>query len=205
MTVLPETRDSLLVRLRDASDAAAWDEFAEIYRPMVVRIGLRSGLQPTDAEDLAQRVLVSVSRAIGDWRRDDSRGGFRSWLRTVARNAVVNMFHRGPKDAAVGGSEFLDLCQKLPAATDEIERLIDEEYRRSLFRAAAERVEREVQPTTWQSFWRTTMQEESPKKVADELGFSIGKVYGARSRVMKLLQRAVGELDDDIQARSASE
>ena len=54
MSLLPETRESLLIRLADAADAAAWDEFVAIYRPMILRLGLRKGLQATDADDLAQ-------------------------------------------------------------------------------------------------------------------------------------------------------
>ncbi len=44
MALLPETRESLLIRLADAADAAAWDEFVAIYRPMILRLGLRKGL-----------------------------------------------------------------------------------------------------------------------------------------------------------------
>jgi RNA polymerase sigma-70 factor (ECF subfamily) len=196
VTASPETRESLLLRLRDADDAAAWDEFVTIYRPMVHRLGLRKGLQDCDADDLSQRVMMSVSRAIAAWEKNESRGGFRAWLRTVARNAIINMLQRGPKDDALGGSEFLDVCNAVPSRTDEVDQLIEEEHARSLLRAAAERVKEEVQPTTWRAFWRTTIEGETPQQVADKLEIPIGKVYGARSRVMKLLQRAAGDLNE---------
>lgn len=195
MTPMPETRESLLVRLRDAADAAAWDEFVSLYRPMIFRLALRKGLQDSDADDLAQQVLMSVARTIDRWERDATRGGFRSWLRTVARNAIVNLLQRGPREMTVGGSDFLDLCNSIPAGCEEIERLVDEEYQRSVLRTAALRIQRQVHPTTWKSFCMTTLDEMPPEATAEALGVSIGKVYGARSRVLKLLQRAAREID----------
>ena len=41
MMSLPETRHSLLVRLRDTSDQAAWQQFAELYEPALLRLALR--------------------------------------------------------------------------------------------------------------------------------------------------------------------
>ena len=60
----PETRASLLMRVRDRNDHEAWYEFEEIYRPVIYRIAMFKGLQSADAEDLAQRVMLSVSGAI---------------------------------------------------------------------------------------------------------------------------------------------
>ena len=195
---LPETRDSLLIRLRDANDAAAWDEFAAIYRPMICRLALRRGLQESDAEEIAQRVMLSVSRSIEKWERDPTKGGFRSWLRTVARNAIINHLQRDGKHAAVGGTDFLDACQQIPTGAKEIEKLIDDEYARRVFRVAAQHVASEVQPTTWQAFWRTTMQGQSIVSVAKTLEISVGKVYGARSRVMRLLQQAAATIEAEL-------
>ncbi len=64
----PDTRHSLIQRLQDGGDNAAWDEFASIYRPIIVRIALRKHLQLDDAEDLAQQVLLSVLKNIHKWK-----------------------------------------------------------------------------------------------------------------------------------------
>ncbi len=48
------TRATLLLRIHDAKDVAAWDEFTEIYGPVVYRVATRRGLQPADAENLVQ-------------------------------------------------------------------------------------------------------------------------------------------------------
>jgi len=42
------------------------------------------------AEDLAQQVLISVAGGIQRWETDPRRARFRTWLRRVADNAILN-------------------------------------------------------------------------------------------------------------------
>lgn len=188
----PETRDSLLLRLSE-SDAGAWQEFVESYRPMLERLAWRWGLQSHDADELVQQVLLNVSRAMRGWTREVDRGGFRAWLRVVARNAMLNLVQRRPQDVSQGGSEFLRVCEQLPTADDDTERMIDEEFARAELRAAARQVQQRVTPRVWQAFWLTTINEQSPQEAAARLDMSVGQVYGARSRVMKLLKDTAAE------------
>src|SRR5215510_11939375 len=86
----PATRVSLLVRLRDGSDAEAWHEFVHLYAPVIYGFARKRGLQDADAADLMQEVLRSVSTAAQRLEYDPSRGTFRGWLFTVTRNKVLN-------------------------------------------------------------------------------------------------------------------
>ena len=60
----PETRSSLLLRIRNRDDREGWGEFAEIYRPVICRMARYKGMQQADAEDLSQQVLFAISKAI---------------------------------------------------------------------------------------------------------------------------------------------
>ena len=68
--LVPETRPSLILRVRDANDADAWNQFATLYRPVILRLARRKGIQAADAEDLAQQVLLSIAGAIERWQPD---------------------------------------------------------------------------------------------------------------------------------------
>jgi RNA polymerase sigma factor (sigma-70 family) len=197
MTELPETSESLLARLRDADDAAAWERFVLVYRPAVYRLARRRGLQSADAEDLAQQVMGNVSRAIGGWRKDAARGSFRSWLFRVARNACVNAVERGPRDAARGGTSMEQQLQQWPAADDSLDRLIEDEHQRAVFRGAAEDVRSEFEEATWLAFWLTTIDGLSVEQASDALGKSVGSIYTSRSRVMRRLKEKVREFQED--------
>src|SRR5262245_8475014 len=94
MIETPLTRASLLVRIRDGSDRDAWQQFVEVYAPVVYRYARRRGLQDADAADLMQEVMRSVAAAAGRLDYDPTRGSFRGWLFTVTRNKLFNFLDR---------------------------------------------------------------------------------------------------------------
>ena len=57
MDEIPETRDSLLIRVADARDQAAWEQFARIYRPVVYNVARMRGLQDADTPEWLERVI----------------------------------------------------------------------------------------------------------------------------------------------------
>ncbi len=193
MAPLPETRSSLLVRVRNPSDAEAWHEFASIYRPAIYRLARRRGLQDADAEDLAQRVLVSVSGAIQTWEKDEKRGTFRAWLLRVARNAIINAITRRPPDIAMGGSNASEPLDMPHTDEEAIRKLVEDEHRRAVFRWAAAEVRSEFHDTTWKAFYRTAVDGISIEDAAAEIDRTTGSVYAARSRVMRRLKAKVLE------------
>lgn len=104
MSSTPETRPSLLIRVRDPADRAAWQEFVEIYRPVILRLAQRKGMQAADADDIAQEVLTAVAKAVERWEHDPKRAKFRTWLQRVANNAILDALARAKPDRAAGGS-----------------------------------------------------------------------------------------------------
>jgi RNA polymerase sigma-70 factor (ECF subfamily) len=191
----PATRRSLIVKLRDPADEAAWREFLTLYEPLVYRLARRKGLQDADARDLCQEVFRAVAQSIDRWEPD--RGSFRGWLIRIARNLLINFLTRGRNQPRGSGSTSVqDLLEVEPAADPSATAVFDAEYRRRLFRWAAEDVRREFTPRTWQAFWRTAVEDGSPRAVAAELGLSIGAVYIARSRVLARLRRRVEQLGE---------
>ncbi len=116
MADFPETRDSLILQVKDPENQEAWEEFAQIYRPVIRRIAIARGLQDADAQDLAQHVLVAVAGAIGRWEKTNPSTRFRHWLRRIARNAIINALTRRPLDQAAGGTSLIDLQREYDQA-----------------------------------------------------------------------------------------
>ncbi|HVA45305.1 MAG TPA: RNA polymerase sigma factor [Pirellulales bacterium] len=191
----PSTRDSLLARLGRPSDERAWQEFMEIYGPLVYRLARRRGFQHADADDLCQEVFQATAKSIERWRQRPDRGSFRAWLFQIARNVMINTLrHRQRHPGGVGGSEIKRLLDQQPA-DDQESRLLAVEYERHLFQWAAEAVKKEFRQATWQAFWQTGVEGRKSSDVAKELDISVGAVYIARSRVMARLRAKIEEVE----------
>jgi len=191
MPEFPETRTSLLVRIQGPRDEEAWREFVAIYRPVVYRLARTRGLQDADAEDLSQKIVIAVQRAIGNWKPDPTKGRFRFWLARIAQNAIINALTRRPPDAPVGGAVTDHLLEEQPEPDPGTQQELQQEYRRSLFRWAAQRILPEFREGTWEAFWLTTVQGMGVEEAGRVLGKSPGAIYAARSRVMRRLKEEI--------------
>lgn len=196
MTESPETRLSLIVRLKDRHDQTAWGEFLEIYRPLVYRLAVAKGLQHADAEDVVQQVFGSVARAVDRWQPDAGRARFRTWLTTIARNAIVNALSRRAVDRASGDTAERDSLADYAADAEESQMLLIES-RREIFQWAAKRVRGEFESKTWDAFWLTAVEGRDVNEVAGLVDKKPGAIYAARSRVMRRLKEVVVEWDED--------
>src|SRR5262245_33986050 len=195
MSDVPETRPSLVVRIRDAKDAESWSQFVEIYAPLVYAFARNHGLQDADAADLTQDTLCSVGTAVRQLDYDPRRGSFRGWLFTVARNKLRNFVTRkDPCAQGTGNSDVQEILESQPAPTDE-RASWEQEYERQVFHWAAEQVRREVEERTWQAFWQTAVEGRRPSDVAKQLRMTVANVYRAKSRVIIRLKERIRQLD----------
>jgi len=197
MSRSPETRPSLLVRLKNRADQRAWNEFAEIYQPVIYRLARRKGMQHADAEDLTQLVLMAVSTAIERWEYDPQRARFRTWLRRVAHNAILNALTRGKPHRGSGNSALLALLDAHPRREGPDSDLLRLEYRREAFRWAARQIREEFHRGTWDAFWLSAVEGRSVEEVARSLGKKPGSIYAARSRIIRRIREKVAEFDQE--------
>jgi RNA polymerase sigma-70 factor (ECF subfamily) len=196
MAEIPPTRASLLVRLRDPRDEAAWREFIALYGPLVYNYARKQGLQDADAADLSQEVLRTVSTCVGRLEYDPSRGSFRNWLFTVVRRKLSTWRSaRGNRLRGSGDPAAQQLLEQYPAPAPE-EAEWEAEWEDQVFSWACAQIRKEVTDSTWQAFWRTALEGQPTKRVAAELGLTPTAVYLARHRILtrlKALVRSVRE------------
>src|SRR5689334_18852151 len=114
MAEFPPTRASLLVRLRDRHDEAAWNDFVDLYAPLVYGYVRKQGLQDADAADLSQEVFRAVAGGMSRFEYDPVKGLFRNWLFTVVRRKLANWRrdreNREKQLPAVAAEQGLDRC-----------------------------------------------------------------------------------------------
>jgi RNA polymerase sigma factor (sigma-70 family) len=196
MADFPPTRASLLLRLRDPRDEAAWRDFVDLYAPLVYGYARKQGLQDADAADLSQDVLGAVAGAVGRLDYDPQRGAFRNWLFTVVRRKLSDWRTTQVKKAHGSGDsaihQFLEQCP----APDELKSEWEAEWERHKVAWACEQIRRGVSSATWQAFWRTAIEGQRGKQVAAELGLTVAAVYHARSRVLARLKELIQSVQE---------
>lgn len=189
------TRPSLLLRLRDARDEAAWSQFVAIYTPLIFGFCRGRGLSEADAADVAQEVLRAVAGAIPRFTYDPERSSFRNWLLTVVRSKMNNFFAvqaRQPRPA--GETTLQQFAEREPDRA--VEETWRREYQANLVRWAAGQIQSEFKAQTWDAFWRTAMQGETAETVAGELGLTLNALYIARSRVTSRLKQTIQTVEE---------
>jgi RNA polymerase sigma-70 factor (ECF subfamily) len=196
MSDSPITHPSLLLRLR-GDDPQAWNGFVEAYGPLIYGYARKQGLQDADAADLMQETLRVVASAVKKLDYDPQRGAFRGWLFTVVRNQLLRFWSRQDRPGRGAGGTTANLRLLETPASRAPDDAWDLEYQRCRFAWAAERVRGQVQPATWQAFWKTAVEGRGGEETAAELGMSVAAVYLAKSRVMARLKEQIRQVLGD--------
>lgn len=185
------TSPTLLERLRQPEERAAWDRFVRLYTPLLCGCARRLGMQDSDVHDLVQDVFATLVQKLPEFRYDRDRS-FRGWLQAVVRNRWLETRRRRapvPLDAQAGP------LADLPGPEDS-GMFAETEYRRELVRRALELIAGDFQPATWRAWCEFVVAGRPAADVAKELGTSAHAVYLAKARVLRRLREELDGLLD---------
>ncbi len=191
----PSTAPSLLGRLRrEETRDAAWREFVDRYGCLLYQWFAQWGLQPNDADDVAQDTLLIILRTIQE-SPFEPQTTLRGWMHTIARRTwsqFVERQQRTQRESAGGAERLMSL-----EARDDLIRRFEDLARQELFERAQELVRQRVGPDAWQVFALTCLEHRSADEVAQALGMTLNHLYVTRSRVKALLRQTIQTLDHD--------
>jgi RNA polymerase sigma-70 factor (ECF subfamily) len=185
------TPPSLLEQIRSAASASAWQQFVDLYTPLLFAWARRLGLSEQDSADLLQDLFATLVVQLPAFRYDPQRS-FRAWLRTLLLNRWRNYCRERARSPLSLGKQFLE---DQPAA-EEVPFFEEEEYRQALVARALALMQSEFQPTTWRACWEFVVRARPAAEVAAELGLSVNAVYVAKSRVLRRLREQLDGLLD---------
>jgi RNA polymerase sigma-70 factor (ECF subfamily) len=211
---------SLLGRVK-ADDRQAWQRLVALYSPLVSHWCSCWQVTGADADDVVQEVFLAVAAGIGKFKRPcpgggapgepgpiqsvDSRapaavkgpegtGSFRAWLGAITRNKLRDFYERRQRQpAAQGGSDVHRLLLEIPDSTLSDD-AADAGPLSDVYHRALELIRGDFQAQTWQAFWRTAVENQTPAEVAPALGLSKVAVRQAKARVLRRLKEEVGDL-----------
>jgi RNA polymerase sigma-70 factor (ECF subfamily) len=211
---------SLLDRVK-ADDQQAWQRLVGLYTPLVCHWCARWQVTGTDADDVVQEVFLAVAAGIEKFQRSrptvgappvppligsvgshtlsavtgpEATGSFRGWLGAITRNKLRDFYERRQRQpAAQGGSDFHRLLQDIPDSTLSDD-AADAAQLSDVYHRALELIRGDFETHTWQAFWRTAVDNQTPAEVAPALGMSKVAVRQAKARVLRRLKEEVGDL-----------
>jgi RNA polymerase sigma factor (sigma-70 family) len=190
MSKSPDQDTSLTLMMRvqhDPADPRAWDEFVHRYQPMIRAWCLKWGAQSSDADDVAQQVLIKLMTAMKTYRCESS-SSFRGRLKTVTHNAWIDFVRRPSTSQA---PEWIASLADSHDALEDLEQRMEAAFERELLELAMRRVQPRVKPHTWEAFRLTSVENLPGTEAASRLGTQVSTVFVAKHRVMKMLEEEV--------------
>ena len=194
---MAETSATLLERLHDRTDSAAWRRLVDLYSPLINTWLRRHGVSPEDAEDLTQEVLEVVVREVCRFRHNGRVGAFRTWLRTITINCVrQSLRSRRLRFPGTGSPDVTEMLDQLEDPASDLSLRWDREHDEHVLGRLLELIEPDFRPATWRAFRRQVIDGASAETVAAELGLTVNAVLIAKSRALSHLRQSASGLVD---------
>jgi RNA polymerase sigma factor (sigma-70 family) len=190
-----QTRASLVAGLQ-AGEEGRWQEFYQLYGPLIRRFALKAGLSEIEADEVVQETAIAVARHVPEYRSDPKVCRFKTWLLNQTAWRVKDQLkkrHRqavwierggeaGKASAASEDTTRTATVERMPSPHgDELGRLWEAEWQESLLAAALQKAKAqfsmgEKKPAELQA------RRPSPKRVLSlaSKGFSLFRLRAAR-------------------------
>lgn len=199
--LFPRTPETLLRKISELSagkDEGAWMRFVDLYAPALrsFTIMISPELSEPDVDDVVQETFVRLVDVLRGGKYDPSRSRFRTYLATIVRRLVIDMYRR----RSVRREERLtDEKQALfRTGADDPAASIDALWRLSCRKAAEERVlEHSALAPKSKELWRLISEKGlSVKDAAKELGIPANTASKTKRRIEAMIAAVEAEFLD---------
>lgn len=184
------TRSSLIAGLKIFSQER-WTNFVLVYSPLLRYWIQRKGVPSATIDDVLQESLQSICIGIDGFERNEAKGKFRGWLRTIVERRVADLFRNKPAEMTVSPLVLANVPtpgQKDPTTIEEEMRLLREIRARAL-----ELVRQSTAEKTWQMFWLSTVEHVPTADISRQFGVTTAAVRVAKKRVLERLRHLMVE------------
>ena len=193
MGVYPSTHKTLLMKIQDG-DEISWKEFYDRYSSAILTISGRFGLNPSEADEVRQDVMLKIFQNKLIFSYNDERARFRTYFNRIVRSCIIDYLRKKKAQTAETPLEHLPDDRPAPDETIDNEEIFDEEWRKQCLLDALEILKEHVEPKTFLAFHMTAFQQKKVREVAGFLQMNASQVYLAKSRCIAKLQRIISEL-----------
>ena len=196
------TRRTLVNRLKDCEDQESWREFFETYWRLIYGTARKTGLTESEAEEVVQETVITVARKMKEFEYDPERCSFKGWLLRITQFKIIDQLRkRAPAFVQHSSSEQTDTrtatVERVPDPKGlALEGIWDEEWTKSVFQAALDRVKRKVNPNHFQMFYLSAVENMGIREIARTMRVNPAVVYMAKSRVARAIQKEIRRMEE---------
>ncbi len=191
-----QTNTTLLQGLKNPQDQTAWRQFDNRYRPLILTVAQRLGLQESDAEDAAQDTIAAFMESYRKEKYRKDKGKLRGWLYGIARHKIRDVL-RKRSQAEKLVTDKTDAEQFFDQAEDtHLEIAWQEEWEKAVLRQALEEVRLQINPHMFESFYLYALEQWPAKRVAAHLQISEDRVYQNKRRTLMKLRELLPKIED---------
>jgi len=211
---LVPTRKSLLERLRDLENDAAWQEFFDTYWKLIYAAAIKNGLSDSEAEEVVQETVIGIARKMESFRYEPEKCSFKGWLMHVTRRRIIDHLRKRqiqaqfrPISSSNGDSTETDTVFQMPdtAAEEAFAGIWDGEWQKNLVDAAMQRVRQKTKAEHYQIFHLHSVKNMPARDIAQLLGISATKVYVVSHRVARTIRREAQKIEKGCCEREKKE
>ncbi len=189
------TRRTLLHRVRDPGDREAWQEFFELYAPLLEGYARAHGLSRTDAEEVRDQCLEVLAKKLPSFEYQRSRGSFQAWLQGLARGKVIDLV----RARRVRARESVELTT-LADASAAPDLLWEQQWRAEHLRYALGQVRESEEPERFRVFELLLVEELSVAEVSARTGLEAAQIYKIKAALLKRVREILVRLGDGGEA-----
>jgi DNA-directed RNA polymerase specialized sigma24 family protein len=190
-TLRTATTTHLLMALLVPGEEAAWVEFDQRYRPVLIGFLFQLGVRDDDVHDVAQQTLLEFCRAYREGKYDRGKGRLGSWLIGIAQRQAASAARKRLRH-----HEQTLTAQESISDPARLTQLWERQHEQAIYQRAWEVLcsSSQFQDSTLRAFELTTLREVPPDEVARVCEMKIGDVYTAKSRVSRRLRELAADI-----------
>jgi len=189
------TRGSLIMKLKEGDTVSrelSWNDFYEVYAPIISGFARRAGCPAGDVDDIVHEVMTNFFRAAERFEYDPALGRFRGYLKTAAINALRQRYRKNRRKTSFDPAWL----EEHPGRTDT---LWAREWLGQLIVRAIEtvRATTSIESRSWDAFELYGRRNVPIDEVSERLGMSPQAIRKAKSRVSQLIRDEISRLREE--------
>lgn len=192
------TRKTLIERVKDQYNEAAWEEFAGIYSRYIYAVIRNMNISQQDTEEIHQKVIIKLWEKLPGMKTDEIRR-FRSYLAMLTKNEVKQFIRsrsrRQDIEKKAAGDASLSYLQSI--RLPDIDTIAEKEWQIHLTHLAMKKIEPCFSKKTMEVF-RLSLEGVAREEIARRTGIGLNSINTLKARVKSRFFAEIQQLREDL-------